>query len=228
VGTGPVRKSTQSGAETREQILRAAERLFAEHGINGVSLREINREAGQSNTGAVQYYFGDRDGLVLAVIARHRHDDEIRRHVLLDEYERAAREDIRALAAALVLPLATKLETPDGRRYLQISAEYYLHADHEEVLTRRIPDESTDRWHRLLDDLVDDEVRADPVQRFTPRLSATRLALIELSRRAAADPRPDDRLFVSFLVDLITALLGARISPGTSKLRAQRRPRRSS
>jgi AcrR family transcriptional regulator len=226
VGTGPSRKSTQSGAETREQILRAAERLFAEHGINGVSLREINREAGQSNTGAVQYYFGDRDGLVLAVIAGHRHDDEIRRHVLLDEYERADTPDIRALAAALVLPLAAKLETPDGRRYLQISAEHYLHADHEEMLTRRIPDESTDRWHRLLDDLVADDVRADPLQRFTPRLSATRLALIELSRRAAAEPRPDDRLFVSFLIDLITALLGARISPGTAKLRAQRRPRR--
>jgi AcrR family transcriptional regulator len=221
MGTG--RKSTQSGADTREQILRAAERLFAENGINGVSLREINREAGQSNTGAVQYYFGDRDGLVLAVIARHRHDDEIRRHLLLDGYERAGEPDLRALAAALVLPLAAKLDTPDGRRYLQISAEHYLHADREEILTRRIPDESTDRWHRLLDDLADDEVRNDPMRRFVPRVSATRLALIELSRRAAAEPRPDDRLFVSFLVDLITALLGTRIAPRTSARRAQGR-----
>jgi AcrR family transcriptional regulator len=218
------RKSTPGGSETREQILRAAERLFAEKGIGGVSLREINRAAGQSNTGAVQYYFGDRDGLVLAVIARHRHDDELRRHTLLDEYERVGVPDVRALASALVVPLAAKLDTPDGRRYLQISAEYYLHAAREKVLAHRIPDESTDRWHRLLDELVDDQVRDDPMQRITPRASAIRLALIELSRRASAEPRPDDRLFVSFLIDLVTALLAARMSPGTTSLRDQRRP----
>ncbi len=41
------------------EIIRAAERLFAAQGIDGVSLREINRSAGQSNTGAVQHHFGD-------------------------------------------------------------------------------------------------------------------------------------------------------------------------
>ena len=47
--------STSVQGDTRDQIIRAAEQLFAAHGIDGVSLREINRAAGQSNTGAVQY-----------------------------------------------------------------------------------------------------------------------------------------------------------------------------
>ena len=60
------RGGTAEGAETRDRILRAAEVLLADQGIDGVSLREINRAAGQSNTAAVQYYFGDRDGLLTA------------------------------------------------------------------------------------------------------------------------------------------------------------------
>ena len=213
--------------DTRTQILRAAERLFAEHGIHGASLREINRAAGQSNTGAVQYYFGDRHGLVLAVIARHRKDDEVRRHTLLDEYERVGEPDLRALAAALVNPIAAKLDDPDGgRRYLQISAEHYIHASRAEAISRPIPDESVTRWHGLLDELLDEEARKDPM-RPIPRVAAVRLALTELSRRASEDPRPDDRFFVSYLVDLVTALLGTQMSPQTARLRAPRRKRRS-
>jgi AcrR family transcriptional regulator len=218
----------RANPDTRTLILRAAERLFAEHGIHGASLREINRAAGQNNTAAVQYYFGDREGLVLAVIGRHRRDDEIRRHVLLDEYERAGEADRRALAAALVIPPAAKLDDPDGGRlYLQISAEHYIHASRDEVLARRIPDESTDRWHQLLDEIDDDEVRADPFQRLTPRGAAVRLAHVELARRAAAEPRPDDRLFVSYLIDMVASLLGTRMSPETTRLRVQRRKSRT-
>ena len=50
--------NTSIQGDTRDQIIRAAEELFAARGIDSVSLREINRAAGQSNTGAVQYHFG--------------------------------------------------------------------------------------------------------------------------------------------------------------------------
>jgi AcrR family transcriptional regulator len=189
-------------------------------------LREINREAGQSNTGAVQYYFGDRKGLVRAVIARHRHDDEVRRNLLLDEYERAGKDDMRGLAAAVVVPLAAKLDEPDGRRYLTISAEFYMHQSNREAFASRIPDESMDRWHRLMDKMSDPAVVADEFQRFMPRVSAVRLVLVELSRRAAEPPRPDDQVFVSFLVDLVTSLLITTMSPETERLRSQRRQAR--
>ena len=69
--------------DTRERLIRAAEKLFAERGVSGVSLREINREAGAKNAVAVQYHFGDRDGLLRAVLAKHWPDVEARRHALL-------------------------------------------------------------------------------------------------------------------------------------------------
>jgi AcrR family transcriptional regulator len=55
--------------DTRERILETAERLFAEHGLEGVSLREITREA-DVNIAAIHYHYGSRDGLVRAVLDR--------------------------------------------------------------------------------------------------------------------------------------------------------------
>jgi AcrR family transcriptional regulator len=52
--------------QTRERILRAAERLFAEHGYSGVSLRTIMAEAG-ANTASVHYYFRGKEGLLRAL-----------------------------------------------------------------------------------------------------------------------------------------------------------------
>jgi AcrR family transcriptional regulator len=52
---------------SKEQIVLAAERLFAERGIHGVSLRQISAAAGNGNTAAVQYHFGSKDALVQAI-----------------------------------------------------------------------------------------------------------------------------------------------------------------
>ena len=69
----------QSSDDTRERLIDAAESLFAEHGIGGVSLREINRAAGARNAVAVQYHFGDREGIIrwkhVEESPSHRRDD---------------------------------------------------------------------------------------------------------------------------------------------------------
>lgn len=54
---------------TREAILDAAEALFAERGYDGASLQEIGRAAGVSR-GTPGYFFGSKDGLYEAVLAR--------------------------------------------------------------------------------------------------------------------------------------------------------------
>ena len=75
---------------TRGVLVATAEQLFAERGLEGVSLREINAAAGQRNSSALQYHFGDRGGLIRAVLAKHQPEVESRRHALLDEYEARA------------------------------------------------------------------------------------------------------------------------------------------
>ena len=59
----------KSRHETRQALLDAAEELFAEHGIDGTSLRAITRRAG-ANVAAIHYYFGSKEGLVQEVFAR--------------------------------------------------------------------------------------------------------------------------------------------------------------
>ncbi|PJF45437.1 MAG: TetR/AcrR family transcriptional regulator, partial [Candidatus Thermofonsia Clade 3 bacterium] len=56
-------------AATRERILDAAERLFAERGFAGTSLRDITSEA-RVNLAAVNYHFGSKDELFLATVVR--------------------------------------------------------------------------------------------------------------------------------------------------------------
>jgi len=58
----------KSELDTRELLIMTALRLFARNGIEGVSLRQITQEAGQSNQSVVQYYFLNKEGLIEAVL----------------------------------------------------------------------------------------------------------------------------------------------------------------
>ncbi len=55
--------------DTRTQLLDAAERLFAERGFHGTSVRAITDLAG-ANLAAVGYHFGSKSALVTAVVRR--------------------------------------------------------------------------------------------------------------------------------------------------------------
>lgn len=54
----------------RDRLLKAAERLFAERGFDGVSVREI-AAAAEANSAAVAYYFRSKEGLLSEVYRRH-------------------------------------------------------------------------------------------------------------------------------------------------------------
>ncbi len=58
-----------SATDTQERILDAAERLFAERGVDGSSLRAVTRAA-EVNLAAIHYHFGSKQALLEAVMAR--------------------------------------------------------------------------------------------------------------------------------------------------------------
>ncbi len=76
-------------AETKDRILDAAEKLIAEQGYAGTSLRQIIAEAGV-NLAAVHYHFGSKDELLNAIIRRKVGPVNVRRIALLDRYEAEA------------------------------------------------------------------------------------------------------------------------------------------
>ena len=57
--------------DTRLALMRAAEQLFAQQGVDRVSLREIAIAAGQRNVSAATYHFGSKRELIEAILERH-------------------------------------------------------------------------------------------------------------------------------------------------------------
>lgn len=197
-----------------DALIRAAERLFAERGSDQVSLREITTEAGATNASAVQYHFGDRRGLIRAVLAKHDAEVERRRHELLDAYEQAGAPDVRALAHALVQPLADELTNEDGGHgYLQLLADLWNRPDplwDPGILED--PTYSVHRWRALVVPLLTPEAI-----RLHRRFDALRFTVSELARRGRTG-RKDHRLFTSQLTDLVTGLLLTPVSAETRRL----------
>jgi len=69
--TRPAKRKDPRAASTQAALIETAEALFAEHGIAGVSLRQLGQAIGSANTNVVTYHFGSKDELVEKVI-RHR------------------------------------------------------------------------------------------------------------------------------------------------------------
>ncbi len=75
--------------ETRERVLEVAERLFANRGLDAVSIRDIIAAAGV-NLGAINYHFGTKDRLIEAVFERRLVPSTQEQVRALDAVERAA------------------------------------------------------------------------------------------------------------------------------------------
>src|SRR5690606_8683349 len=99
--------ATSRSTQTRDAILDAAERLFAEQGHDNTSMRQITQAAGV-NLSAVNYHFGSKYALVDAVFQRRLDALTDERLRILDELEANAggqRLTPSALVAACLGPL---------------------------------------------------------------------------------------------------------------------------
>lgn len=87
----PVRRSrkAEQRAETMEQIYDAAEALFSQHGLYGVTLKDVAKQVGVHHT-LLNYYFADKKALFDAVFARRAVVTAGRRMDALDAYDKAS------------------------------------------------------------------------------------------------------------------------------------------
>lgn len=110
------------GDTTRQLILVAAERLFAERGISAVPMRDIGLAAGQRNHTTVRYHFGERDGVVNAIMEYRGAQSEAARTGMVTDLMLAGSPTIRDVVSAFVRPLAIHIQ-PDNH-YLAFLSLY--------------------------------------------------------------------------------------------------------
>jgi AcrR family transcriptional regulator len=76
-----------SADPTRERLKTAAQRLFAERGIDGVSVRDIVAAAGARNGASIHYHFGAKEALVQELVLEGAQRIDLRRNAALDSLE---------------------------------------------------------------------------------------------------------------------------------------------
>lgn len=108
-----------SSTETKEQIITVAERMFAERGFAGTTLRNIVSEAGV-NLAAVHYHFGSKEELFRAVVARFARPVVEQELKLLSELKAGAElPSVEAILMAMVKPSLEILSQDDKTRLIR-------------------------------------------------------------------------------------------------------------
>ena len=206
---GEARCPTRS-ENTRHALMRAAERLFAEHGLQNVTSRAIVESSGQKNESALQYHFGNRAGLIREIHAYWARELGQLRSVMLESLPTDAR--LRDIVAFMVTPPFELGRTnPDFRRYIRafgpevvLSESPAINAMLRERGAQEIPRLLQHELPLLSANTL--ESRLDGAVRFAS------LSMAQHARQPKAFRGRDGSLFLHRLIDCLVGLLGVDAS----------------
>ncbi len=221
-GAGHVISLTPKSSATRARLITVAERLFAEKGIEGVSLNEISRVARQRHSNACQYHFGNKDGLIQAILDKHVPAIGTHRNAMFDEMEISGATGLADMVRAFVRPIARKFFDPNGgkefiRFNAQLVAQHTLATQGLSASPFTLPD--ADRLTRKLKAaMASQNLPAEIVQQ---RLMMAAImvfhGLADYSRLCDMTPADHSRDDAErFIVDLEAMILAALTAPSSA------------
>ncbi|QDJ49170.1 TetR/AcrR family transcriptional regulator [Bordetella hinzii] len=173
----------QETRSTRDIILESAERLFAQQGYDGTSMRQITSAAGV-NLAAVNYHFGSKEALVQAVLKRRLEIVNRERLRLLDALQaQAGGKPLKPsqIVDAFFGTLLRLAASPDhdGKTFMPLLERTMT--DPAGFIRTLFADEYADvieRYKNALFDALPDVPRAEIMWRFQFMLGATSYAII--------------------------------------------------
>ena len=116
--------------DTKSALIEAATILFADHGIDAVSVRDISKAA-KANIGAIAYYFGSKDELIKEVYRASISPRREMRLAALEEYERelnGRQPEAEGILRALVAPTIRAALEPNGRESYAMRLAFQAYA----------------------------------------------------------------------------------------------------
>ena len=211
------------GETTRHALMRAAEKLIAEHGIENVTIRLILAEAEQKNTSALQYHFKNLKGLIAAIHKERSAEIQKTRGQLLAEL--LAREEPPSLRDLCELMIRPPVELArarvDYRRYIKAFG-HQLALLESSALDQAGRAGGGGASGMQLGTLLRAELKHLDDDAFRRRMeTAVRLCATSVSHQARqpkAFRGAHSDLFISSLIDALTGLLGAPESEQTRAL----------
>jgi AcrR family transcriptional regulator len=122
-------ETEEAQAATKQAVFNAAERLFALHGFQNVSVRDITAEAGV-NLASVNYHFGSKDALLFEIFRRRTSELNRERARMLHEANdrHQGKPPVREILEAYFTP-PLRWAAPDNDR--RISVQFIIRARSE-------------------------------------------------------------------------------------------------
>lgn len=122
-------ESDEAQAATKAAVFNAAERLFALHGFQNVSVRDITADAGV-NLASVNYHFGSKDALLFEIFRRRTSELNRERARMLHEAadRNGGKPAVRDILEAYFAP-PLRWAAPDNDR--RISVQFIIRARSE-------------------------------------------------------------------------------------------------
>ncbi|MDA9491873.1 TetR/AcrR family transcriptional regulator [Bradyrhizobium sp. CCBAU 11361] len=163
--SGPGRPEGRT--ESREAILDAAERHFAEQGYAGSSLREIALDAHVTQA-MVNYYFGSKHEMFKEVYLRRGYWLAAQRMELLERITSQHRFTVEDIIRSYIIPPFKLRDSVQGRAFLRIQARLHAEQDEESfALRRKVYDRPVRAYVACLHRLLSDKSREKLFLRFS-------------------------------------------------------------
>jgi AcrR family transcriptional regulator len=208
------RRRNASGESTRVMLMEVAERLFANRGIEAVTLKEIQQAAGQANSSVIRYHFGSRDGLIRALVSYRQASLAANRQEMLAAMREQRKEaDPRAVVWLLVRPLADSIAA--GEMFVPFLARL---SEDPRARSDYWPEHVDDEWtQEQLEELVEAALQDLPARIRRGRTFQLYISVINVLAAAA---RAGHGLSEAQLHNYVDAWVGMLTAPVSYETRA--------
>ncbi len=231
VRTRKPRRAAPAGVlvDRKRDILLAAEKLFALHGYDAVTVRQIALEA-QVPLALVGYYYGPKQALFLAIFEAWRHTIDERLAALhMASSKPPRRGTLMQIIQAFVDPVLKMRASPEGEYYaLLIARELLLHrAETDQVLRKQFDPMA----HAFIDALTDalpgsSRVQAAWCYQFALGALVNHMSDTRIERLSRGEARANDPAARAMLLRFVEAGTRAAVRPPRSRLSSPTASRR--